>query len=141
MELVIPDDARVHITIGQPPLLIPPSDTRAVTSVSEPPRGRIAKAILAGVLLIGAFQAGRFLPRHPDTASAAPTTAAAVAPGATDGGAQGEIPPVFRAQITQPPRVFPPPGAAPAAASVGSADDAAVPAATPASVNPFGLRN
>ena len=60
MELVIPDGAQVHITVGQPPLLALPQDPRAVASLPERSSGRIVKSLLAGVLLIGAFQAGRF---------------------------------------------------------------------------------
>jgi hypothetical protein len=140
MELVIPDGAQVHITVGQPPLLALPQDPRAVASLPERSSGRIVKSLLAGVLLIGAFQAGRFLPHHPETASAAQPTAAAAVPGVTGSSAAGEIPPAFRAQIAQPPQVVPPPGAAPAAATGGSIGGATAPAAAPTPANPFGLQ-
>src|ERR1700722_214712 len=138
MELVIPDGAQVQITVGQPPLLALPQDPRAVASLPERSSGRIVKSLLAGVLLIGAFQAGRFLPHHPETASAAQPTAAA--PGVTGSSAAGEIPPAFRAQTAQPPHVVPPPGAAPAAATGGSIGGATAPAAAPAPANPCGLQ-
>ena len=54
MELVIPDGAQVHITVGQPPLLALPQDPRAVASLPERSSGRIVKSLIAGVLLIGA---------------------------------------------------------------------------------------
>ncbi len=135
MELVIPDGAQVHITVGQPPLLALPHDARATAPSSERQRGRVTKGILAGVLLIGAFQAGRLLPHHADMASAAPP-AAAIAPGATEGSAGGELPPAFRAQMAQPPQVVPPPGAGPAAAPGAPASGPAAPAPP----NPFGLK-
>ncbi len=138
MELVIPDGAQVHITVGQPPLLALPHDPRAIAPSSDRPRGRIAKGVLAGVLLLGAFQAGRFLPHHADTASAAPPMATIVAPGVTEGSpAAGEIPPAFRAQMARPPQVVPPPGAVPAASTGGTV----APVPTPAPTNPFGLRD
>jgi hypothetical protein len=140
MELVIPDGAQVHITVGQAPLLALAQDPRAVASLPERSSGRIVKSLLAGVLLIGAFQAGRFLPHHAETASAAQPTAAAAVPGVTGSSAAGEIPPAFRAQIAQPPQVVPPPGAAPAAATAGAAGGVAAPAAAPAPANPFGLQ-
>jgi hypothetical protein len=136
MELVIPDGAQVHITVGQPPLLALPQDPRAVASLPERSSGRIVKSLLAGVLLIGAFQAGRFLPHHAETASAAQPTAAAASPGVTGSSAAGEIPPAFRAQIAQPPHVVPPPGAA----TGGSTGGATAPATAPAPANPFGLQ-
>jgi hypothetical protein len=136
MELVIPDGAQVHITVGQPPLLALPQDPRAVASLPERSSRRIVKGLLAGVLLIGAFQAGRFLPHHVETASAAQPPTSPAKPSVTGSSAAGEIPPAFRAQIAQPPHVVPPPGAAPAAATGGST----APAAAPAPANPFGLQ-
>jgi hypothetical protein len=90
-------------------------------------------------LLVGAFQAGRFLPHRAETASAAQRAGGFSGTGATESGG-GEIPPAFRAQMAQPPRVVPPPGAAPAAGAGGSAGGAAAPEARPAPANPFGLQ-
>jgi len=141
MEVVIPNGTQVHITIGQPPLLALPYDKRAVAIPSEGPRGRIAKGLLAGFVLVGAFQAGRFLPHRAETASAAQLAAGRSGTGATEsGGGNGEIPTAFRAQMGQPPQVVPPPGAAPAGTAGGSTGNAAAPAAAPASANPFGLQ-
>ncbi len=137
MEVVIPNGNQVHITIGQPPLLALPHETRAVAVPSERPRGRIAKGLLAGFVLVGAFQAGRFLPHRAETAAAQLATGPA-GTGATESG--GGIPPAFRAQMGQPPQVVPPPGAAPAGTAGGSSGNAAAPAAAPASANPFGLQ-
>jgi hypothetical protein len=150
MELVIPDGAQVYITVGQPPLLALPHQPHAVAP-QYPPQpersgGRIVKTLLAGVVLLGAFQAGRLLPHQPDTAAAAqPTTAhltAAAAPGATESSAAGEIPQAFRAQVAQPPQVIPPPGAPPAAggSATGGSGRSAAPAAAPAPASPFGLQ-
>jgi hypothetical protein len=136
MELVIPEDAQVHITIGHPPLLALPHDPRAVASPPGRPSGRIGKGLLAGVLLIGAFQAGRFLPHRAETASAAQPPATIAGPGVTNGGAAAEIPPAFRAQMAQPPQLIPPPGGA----APGSGSGAAAPSAAPAAPNPFGLQ-
>ena len=132
MQLVIPDGAQVHITVGQPPLLALPHDSRATAPSSERQRRRVTKGILAGVLLIGAFQAGRLLPHHADMASAAPP-AAAIASGATEGSAAAEIPSAFRAQMAQPPQVVPPPGARPVAPPGAPGSGTAPP-------NPFGLQ-
>jgi hypothetical protein len=141
MELVIPDGAQVHIMVGQPPLVALPNDPRAVASQPERPSGRIVKSLVVGVLLIGAFQTGRLLPHHAETASAAqPTAAAGTVPDVTGRSAAGEIPPAFRAQIAQPPHVVPPPGATPAAATAGAAGGVAAPVAAPAPANPFGLQ-
>jgi hypothetical protein len=146
MELVIPDGAQVYITVGQPPLLALPHEPHAVAPQPARSSGRIVKTLLAGVVLLGAFQAGRLLPHQPDTAAAAqPTTAhltAAAAPGATESSAAGEIPQAFRAQVAQPPQVIPPPGAAPAAggSATGGSGRSAAPAAAPAPASPFGLQ-
>jgi hypothetical protein len=149
MELVIPDGAQVYITVGQPPLLALPHEPHAVAPQPARSSGRIVKTLLAGVVLLGAFQAGRLLPHQPDTAAAAqPTTeqpTAAAATGLAQSSAAGEIPQAFRAQVAQPPQVIPPPGAAPAAAAGssvtgGSVRGGAAPAAAPAPASPFGLQ-
>jgi len=140
MELVIPDGAQVYITVGQPPGLALPHESHAVAP--QPPRsnGRIVKTLLAGVLLICAFQAGRFLPHHPDIPSAAQPASAAAVLGMAGSGAAGEIPPAFRAQVSQPPQVIPPPGASSVAAPGASVGRSTGPAAAPATANPFGLQ-
>jgi hypothetical protein len=136
MELVIPDGAQVHITIGQPPLLALPRDPSAATSPTDRPRGRIAKGFVAGVFLIGAFQVGWFLPHHAETASAAQPAASGAGSGVTEGSAAAEIPPAFRTRMAQPPRLTLPPGvAAPSSGSAGTA-----PSTAPVSPNPFGLQ-
>jgi hypothetical protein len=140
MELVIPDGAQVYITVGQPPLFALPHESNAAAPQPARSSGRIVKTLLAGVLLIGAFQAGRFLPHHPDSASAAQPASAAAVPGPAGSGTAGEIPPAFRAQVAQPPQVIPPPGAAPVAAPGGSVGGSTGPAAAPATANPFGLQ-
>ena len=96
MELVIPDGAQVHITIGQAPTLALSHDNPALQAKPDYRSGRIAKGLLAGVVLFGAFQAGRFLPHHPDSALAAQPAASV---GTLDGGSAAEIPPAFRAQM------------------------------------------
>ena len=136
MELVIPDGVQVHITVGHPPLLALPHDPPAVASPPGLPRGRIAKGLIAGVFLVGAFQAGRLSPHRAETAAAAQPPAAVAT---TDGSAAAEIPPAFRALLGEPPHVVPAPGAAPTAPTGGVKSDAG-PAAAPAPTNPFGLR-
>jgi hypothetical protein len=140
MELVIPDGTQVYITVGQPPLFALPHESNAAAPQPARSSGRIVKTLLAGVLLIGAFQAGRFLPHHPDIPSAAQPASAAAVLGMAGSGAAGEIPAAFRAQVVQPPQVIPPPGAAPVAAPGGSVGGGAAPATAPSSTNPFGLQ-
>ena len=140
MELVIPDGAQVHITIGQPPVPALQHDTGPIALLPEQPRGRIAKGLLAGALLFGAFQAGRFLPHHAGTADAAQPQAASAGSGLTGYSNTGEIPPAFRAQIARRPQVLPPPGAAPVAAPDGPTSGAPTQAPAPAPANPFGLQ-
>jgi hypothetical protein len=136
MELVIPNGAQVHITIRQPPLLALPHDSPAVASPTDRPRGRIAKTLLAGVFIIGAFQAGRFLPHHAETASAAQPPANSASSSATGGSTAAEIPPAFRTQMAQPPQLTPAPGVA----APGSSNPAAAPSTAPEGPNPFGLQ-
>ena len=145
MELVIPDGAQVHITVGHPPLLALPHDRSADAPPPGRSTGRLAKGLVAGVLFIGAFQAGRFLPHHAQTASAAPPAALAGS-GAADGNAAGgnaagEIPPAFRAQMAQPPQVVPPPGAAAPASDMGGSTGSPTAAPAPPAANPFGLHS
>lgn len=56
MELVIPDGAQVHITIGSPPLL-------ALTHEKAPPVQRrlrpVLGGIVVGVLMLGSYQVGK----------------------------------------------------------------------------------
>jgi len=111
-------------------------DPRAVASPPSRPGGRIGKGLLAGVLLIGAFQAGRFLPHRAETAPPAQPPATIAGPAVTNGSAAAEIPPAFRAQMAQPPQLIPPPGGA----APGSGSGAATPSAAPAASNPFGLQ-
>jgi hypothetical protein len=134
MELVIPDGAHVHITIGNAPLLALPIET-TLHPVAMKSAGRFLKGIVAGVLILGAFQAGRVMshrgdPIPPAQASVEERTPpvlprAAVAP---DQPAAAEIPPAFRDTLAQTPQVAPPPGQA-----VGLAPS------NPTSANPFGL--
>ena len=59
MELVIPDGAQVHITIGQAPTLALSHDSPALRAKPDYRSGRIAKGLLAGVVLFGAFPSGQ----------------------------------------------------------------------------------
>ena len=134
MELVIPDGAQVHITIGNAPLLALPNET-APQPAALKSGGGFLKGVVAGVLILGAFQAGRVMshrgdPIPPAQASVEERTPT-VLPHAAATAAQpadAEIPPEFRSKLAQPPQVAPPPGQA-AVAAPG--------APTPA--NPFGL--
>jgi hypothetical protein len=134
MELVIPDGAQVHITIGNTPLLALPNET-APQPATPKSGGRFLKGVVAGVLILGAFQAGRIM-SHPDDPippaqasveeRAPPVLPRAAAP--ADQPEAAEIPPAFREKLTQPPQVAPPPGQA-----------AVVAPGTPTPANPFGL--
>ena len=139
MELVIPDGAQVHITVGHPPLLALPDESRAITATTARPRGRLGKALLAGIFLIGAFEAGRTFPHHADATSAAQPPAVVAGSGVAEDRDAGEIPRAFRDRIEQAPQVVPPPGAASVAPTNGSTGSAGVPAAAPTQANPFGL--
>jgi hypothetical protein len=133
MELLIPDGAQVHITVGVPPLLALPHDPPAVASPIDRPHGRTAKGLLTGVLLIGAVQVRRFLPHHAETASAARSPTASAVSAVTESNTAAEIPRAFRTQMAQPPQLTPPPGVA----APVSGSPAAAPSAAP---NPFGLQ-
>jgi hypothetical protein len=134
MELVIPDGAQVHITIGKTPLLTLPNET-APQPAALKSGGRFLKGVVAGVVILGAFQAGRVMSHRGDPIPSAqasveerappvlPRTAAPV-----DQPAAAEIPPAFREKLAQPPQVAPPPGQA-----------AVVAPSTPTPANPFGL--
>jgi hypothetical protein len=134
MELVIPDGAQVHISIGNTPLLALPNET-----VPQPAAvksgGRFLKGVVAGVLILGAFQAGRVMshrddPIPPAQASVAERASPVLPPAAAPANQPeaAEIPPAFREKLTQPPHVALPPGQAAVAAP-----------GTPTPANPFGL--
>jgi hypothetical protein len=134
MELVIPDGAQVHITIGHTPLLALSNET-APQPAAIKSGGRFLKGIAAGVLILGAFQAGRVMshrgdPIPPAQASVEERTPPVLprAAAAADQPAAAEIPPAFRDTLAQTPQVAPPPGQA-----VG------LPPSNPTSANPFGL--
>jgi hypothetical protein len=134
MELVIPDGAQVHITIGNAPLIALPNET-APQRATLKSGGRFLKGVVAGVVILGAFQAGRVMSHRGD---AIPFAQASVeertppvlprAAAAADPPEAAEIPPAFREKLTQPPQVAPPPGQPPVVAP-----------GTPAPANPFGL--
>ena len=132
MELVIPDGALVHIAIGNPPLLALPSEAPAAPALPPAPRRGhpYLKGLLALVLLVGAFEAGRRLP--PSGEGVAPARAAlatrdalppsadqALLPGRPSSfeptppnraAAPAQVPPSFAEQLRQPPTILPPPG-------------------------------
>lgn len=123
MELVIPDGARVHIIIIGGPLLALPNEV--ARPLPEPARAwgqPVLRAVLAVSLIVGGFEAGRFVPRQPAAVPGAQAAAQAPAP------SPGDVPSGFREQLSQPPQVAAPPG------------QAKPPAGAPASPNPFGLR-
>ena len=156
MELVIPDGQQVHIAIGNPPLLALPSEAPAAPAApATPRRGHpYVKGLLALVLLVGAFEAGRRLP--PAGESVAPARAAlatrdalpspadqAPVPGRPSSldltppnrpATPAQVPPSFAEQLRQPPTILPPTGR-PASGNPGG------PAGTPGSApaNAFGL--
>jgi hypothetical protein len=141
MELVIPDGAQVQITVGHPQFVALPHDSRPLTAAPVRTGGRILKGLVAGLLLMVAFQAGRLLPHRADTASAAQASpSAAEAPSEPGTGQAADVPSAFRAQIAQPPQVIPPPGAARPGVNAVPAGAPAPPAATPATPNAFGLQ-
>ncbi len=153
MEFVIPEGAQVRITIGGAPWLALPNGSvpAGVATPAVPPARRghtLLKGAVAVVLLLGAFETGRYVSTR--TGPVEPAQAALIAPRpAPAAGAEPafpdhplprptaaapsptEIPPAFRQQLAQPPRVTPPPGQS--SARTGSA------APGRASVNPFGL--
>ncbi len=140
MELVIPDGAQVHITVGHPPPLALTYDQRA--GAVDPVRSghQVLRGLGIAMVILIAFEAGRWLPHHASTAAAVTATApAAAAPAAADPVPATDIPPAFRAQLAQPPRVLPPPGAGiPAQAAPSGA--AASPPGARGAANPFGLQ-
>ena len=128
MQLVIPEGAQVHITVGHPPQLSLSGAT------AMPSAGRVLKGFLAAVVIFGAFQIGRFIPHHPDAvpfARAADTgQAQTVRPVRPTDGVQpdpSQIPPAFRQELARPPQMEPAPG------------HVAVSPNAPAPANPFGL--
>ena len=134
MELVIPDGAPVHITIGNAPLLAQQNET-APQRATLKSGGRFLKGVVAGVLVLGAFQAGRVMshrvdPIPPAQASVADRTPPVLprAAATADQPEAAEIPPAFREKLAQPPQVAPPPGQA-----------AVVAPGTSTPANPFGL--
>ena len=134
MELVIPDGAQVHITIGNSPLLALPNET-APQPATPKSGGRFLKGVVAGVLILGAFQAGRVMSHRGDPIPPAQTSVEERTPpvlpraaAAADQPEAAEIPPAFRDKLGQPPQVAPPPGEA-----------AVVAPGTPTPANPFGL--
>jgi len=135
MELVIPDGAQVHITIGNTPLLALPNET-APQPATQKSGARFLKGIVAGVLVLGAFQAGQVMSHRGDPVPPAQASVAERAPpvlprtaAMADQPEAAEIPPAFRDKLAQPPQVAPPPGQA-----------AVVAPGTPTPANPFGLQ-
>jgi hypothetical protein len=143
MELVIPDGAQVHITVGHPPLLAPPPPQLPQTlteAVPLPRRRPLLKGTAVAALLLGAFLVGRHsgIPPTPiDPATAAmtganpgllpvehafpdhplsQTAAARPAPGQP----AAQVPPALAEALRKPPTVIPPPGQA--APPVGAPD-------------------
>jgi hypothetical protein len=134
MELVIPDGAQVHITIGNAPLLALPNET-APQPAALKSGGRFLKGVVAGVVILGAFQAGRVMSHRGDPIPSAQASVEERTPpvlpraaAAADQPEAAEIPPAFRDKLAQPPQVAPPPGQAAVAAP-----------GTPTPANPFGL--
>jgi hypothetical protein len=133
MELVIPDGAQVHITIGNAPLLALPNETAPQPAALK--SGRFLKGVVAGVVILGAFQAGRVMSHRGDPIPSAQASVEERTPpvlpraaAAADQPEAAEIPPAFRDKLAQPPQVAPPPGQAAVAAP-----------GTPTPANPFGL--
>ncbi len=134
MELVIPDGAQVHITIGNAPLLALPNET-APQPAALKSGGRFLKGVVAGVVILGALQAGRVMSHRGDPIPSAQASVEERTPpvlpraaAAADQPEAAEIPPAFRDKLAQPPQVAPPPGQAAVAAP-----------GTPTPANPFGL--
>ena len=140
MELVIPDGAQVHITIGAPSLL-------ALTSDPSPSVQRRFRPVLTGiaasVLMLGGYQVGKrnaapasarvaqaelrgpsLAPpalAEPRLAAAKPQRQVPPTPGPVN--EPGHVPAEFAQQLRQAPTVVPPPGQP----------------SSPGSANPFGL--
>jgi hypothetical protein len=139
MELVIPDGVPVFITVGHSSPMMLPYEPPAGASRPAGQGGRVVKTFLAGLLLVGVFQAGRFLPHRSDSAAAAQAVATAAPSPVTGTSAAGDIPPAFRAQMAQPPQVVPPPGT-PAVVPGQPGNDGSIPPAKTPPPNPFGLQ-
>jgi hypothetical protein len=132
MELVISDGAQVHITVGHPPLLAPPSSQLLQTpseAVPPPRRRPLVKGVLVMTLLVGAFLVGRHYGAASEPIGQATAALSAPNPGPlldrdAVGPPQGEpvaqVPPALAEALRQPPTVVPPPGQA---APPGSAPD------------------
>jgi hypothetical protein len=134
MLLMIPDGAQVYITIGNTPLLALPNET-APQPAALKSGGRFLKGVVAGVLILGAFQAGRVVSHWGDAIPPAQASVEERAPpvrpraaAAPDQPAAAQIPPAFREKLAQPPQVAPPQGQAAVAAP-----------SDPTPANPFGL--
>lgn len=145
MELVIPERAQVHITIGKPPLPALPDETAPARPTAHPGHA-VLKGGLALVLLFGAFDVGRHVAARPDYTGTTRATLAMpgqapalgheqhafperpLPPEALASGAPVQhIPPEFRQQLEQQPTVIPPPGQTMPGGVSGK--------------NPFGLEN
>jgi hypothetical protein len=138
MQLVIPDGAEIHITVGRPTPLALAHNPHLPLPAPVPAGRRFFKGLALGTVLVVAFQAGRWLPHHPDTVSAAQASSAALPAQSTpEHGVAADIPPAFRAQMAQPPQVIPPPGKGTAAPPTPGTPDAGAPSRP----NPFGLQD
>jgi hypothetical protein len=122
MELVIPDGAQIHITVGHPPQLACPGAPllQAPPDVVLPPRRRpLVKGALAISLLLGAFLVGRHygVPSEPIGQATAALTAANLGPlpdrdavGPHQGEPAAQVPPALAEALRRPPTVVPAPG-------------------------------
>jgi len=134
MELVIPDGAQIHIAIGSGPPLALPNENAPQLAARQ--RGsRFLKGVVAGVLILGAFQAGRIMSHRGDPIPPAQASVEARTPpvlpraaAAATQPADAEIPTAFRDKLAQPPQVAPPPSQA-----------GVVAPGAPVPANPFGL--
>ena len=146
MELVIPEGAQVHITVGHPPLLALPATSTPQALPEAPQRRRpLLKGTLAVALLAGVFVAGRHSGAPPAPIGTATAALTAANPGpppverafpeaplphtpppvSAQGQAPAQVPPALAEQLRQPPTVIPPPGQ---------------PAPGAGASNPFGLQ-
>jgi hypothetical protein len=147
MELVIPEGAQVHITVGHPPLLALPaaSPPQALPEALPPRRGRpLLRGTLAIALLAAAFIAGRHTGAPPAPIGTATAALTAPNPGprpverafpdralphsapvvSAQGEAPTQVPAALAEQLRMPPTMIPPPGQVAASANAP---------------NPFGL--
>lgn len=143
MELVIPDGAQVHITVGYPPLLASPVAQVPQTlleAVPSPRRRPLLKGAVATALLLGAFLCGRHfdVPSEPIDPATAALTAPNLGPlpvehafpdhplahkkvaGPAQGDPSAQVPAALAEALRKPPTVILPPGHA---APPGSAPD------------------